>query len=509
MIILPNNFKNTLSDKNISISKKADKLIQLLKNKNFSELEKIDISIKDIKLIEDSKLKVIKDLLNRQALTDAQSGKLPLLKEKIKNISKQKNFAKNDIKEETGEKNISKNIDKTTIKNIKDNIIKIEKAVENILSNKESFTEDISNGKKIFDDKQNFKMSDIKATTKKVKNLFDTIKTSFRELDKTFDFAKQKELIKDIANNLEKVAKEIASKSLTNILKDKQVDKIIKDIDESISKLNSFTSENLNKPAKVIEKRLDEILYKALKNGDISKLKIFNSSKINSQLDNLTKEIKDIENLIKTKHEFKRYTPLLKKFTADIENIDLQTNIKNSGVFFESKLKEIVLQKESKLSEIENDLKNILQHIEKDAKTSGEKTLLNHTQKAISHIETLQLNSVINSSINLFIPFDWEDLKNGSLSISRHKERNFSCRIDLNLKKLGKIDILMLLNGNDISIGIDAKDERFKDILVNNKNILSKMLKSIKLNPHIFFHIQQKDIYNEEDEINLGMDIKA
>ncbi len=530
MIILPNNLKNGQLNKNISIGKKADRLIELLKSKNFSELEKINISIKDLKLIGKPKLKIINDLLNQQVPTGAEGDKLSLLKEKIKNLSKQKSPTQSDIKESADKKSISKNIDKAIIKSIKDDIVKIEKNILKTLSSSKSENIDkteaekklnqqkevssrksIANIKKDLTNLNNPKATDVKAAIEKVKDIFNNIKTSFKKLEKTFqnDFATQKELIKDIAGNLEKITKEIFSKPVSYSLKDQEVDKIIKDIKESVSKLKNLASEPLNKPAKFIENQLDKILYNALKNGETSKLKLLSNSNINSQLENLTKQIKDIENLIETKPDFKKYAPALKKFTAGIENIDLKNSIKDSGVFFESKLKEIALQKESNLSKIESDLKNILQHIDKDAKNLGEKTLQHQTQKAISHIETLQLNSVINSNINLFIPFSWEDLENGSLSLSRQKDKSFSCKIDLNLKKHGNIDILMLLSGYDISIGIDAKDEHFKDILANNKNILSKMLKSINLNPHIFFHTKQKEGYSEETEMKLGVNLKA
>ena len=346
-----------------------------------------------------------------------------------------------------------------------------------------------------------------------IENIIKNIKTLSKKGKLTLQTKNRlQEILKIIQENIQKY------KNLPIHAKLKTLENEIKKI--LIQSSNENTNKTFNAtPKKFTQKNiknLNAILkeYVLDDNKEIKKssIKLLSNSKIIKNIGNITKNLQTILNLIKDQPSLKRYQPVLENFTKSINKIDIKDNIQNSGILYEAKLKDNILKNKSVGDNLTNDLKAVLLNIKKDNKNSINNPLIDKlSDKSISQIQSNQINSILNSNFTSFIPFAWEDLKDGKLSFKYYKKtKNFTCKIELDLEKYGNINILLMLNDSNLSVGINAKNKLFENKIIKNLKDLKILLNDIGLSTNIFFLKDKKQYeYGYEDVIKLGMDIKA
>ena len=346
-----------------------------------------------------------------------------------------------------------------------------------------------------------------------IENIIKNIKTLSKKGKLTLQTKNRlQEILKIIQENIQKY------KNLPIHAKLKTLENEIKKI--LIQSSNENTNKTFNAtPKKFTQKNiknLDAILkeYVLDDNKEIKKssIKLLSNSKIIKNIGNITKNLQTILNLIKDQPSLKRYQPVLENFTKSINKIDIKDNIQNSGILYEAKLKDNILKNKSVGDNLTNDLKAVLLNIKKDNKNSINNPLIDKlSDKSISQIQSNQINSILNSNFTSFIPFAWEDLKDGKLSFKYYKKtKNFTCKIELDLEKYGNINILLMLNDSNLSVGINAKNKLFENKIIENLKDLKILFNDIGLSANIFFLKDKKQYeYGYEDVIKLGMDIKA
>lgn len=173
----------------------------------------------------------------------------------------------------------------------------------------------------------------------------------------------------------------------------------------------------------------------------------------------------------------------------------LKDAIQDSGIFLETKLRLQVLQgTEGKPSfadqgqAAKSDLKAALL-ILRDALDrpdvadsllrSGEKpaSLAGAVDNLLRNIEVLQLQSRLNDTLQAFIPFVWQELKEGELTFreseqARDGDRAYSCTLNLDLERAGKLTAWALLQSGGIHVNIAAENEKFANLLQENAELL-------------------------------------
>jgi hypothetical protein len=173
----------------------------------------------------------------------------------------------------------------------------------------------------------------------------------------------------------------------------------------------------------------------------------------------------------------------------------LKDAIQDSGVFLETKLRLQVLQgTEGKPffadqgQAAKSDLKAALL-ILRDALDrpdvadsllrSGGKpaSLAGAVDNLLRNIEVLQLQSRLNDTLQVFIPFVWQDLKEGELTFreseqAREGDRAYSCTLNLDLERAGKLTAWALLQSGGIHVNIAAENEKFANLLQENAELL-------------------------------------
>lgn len=146
----------------------------------------------------------------------------------------------------------------------------------------------------------------------------------------------------------------------------------------------------------------------------------------------------------------------------------------NSGVLLETKVRNFMegLVSEKEFSELlKSDLKaNLLRLIEK-------KPINELASGLIRDIETFQGLSKINNSFYTFLPFVWDNLRDADLCFKRgetNKGDRFSCRINLNLKRYGRLSVIIVLHHKRIFTSFMVEDRGLKKIIEDNKNLLQR-----------------------------------
>jgi hypothetical protein len=173
----------------------------------------------------------------------------------------------------------------------------------------------------------------------------------------------------------------------------------------------------------------------------------------------------------------------------------LKNAIQDSGVFFETRLRLQVLHgtedktfSANRGDAAKGDLKAALLLL-RDALArpdiadallrSGEKpaALAGAVDNLLRNIEVLQLQSRLNDTLQVFVPFVWQDLKEGELTFresgqGREGERAYSCTLNLDLERAGKLSAWALLQSGGIHVNIAAENEMFANVLQENVELL-------------------------------------
>lgn len=277
---------------------------------------------------------------------------------------------------------------------------------------------------------------------------------------------------------------------LTNSLSDiKNSAGFGKKADSLTFKLQNINSEilkalpsDINSLPKEVRMQLQNLLQASLK---------ITGQSIQARLDNFTSQLPEgIKNhpLVQT---------LTKDLTVSIEKL-LQTPMKgvlqDTGVALETKLKAIVEmfqqqpQMQHDMTAIKKDLKAGLLQLKQLIMEEGKETLkgfstadLTPTQREsavkvinglIKDIETFQVLSKTTDSFYTFLPISWQELKDGEVSFKRGqsdtKGISYSCRINLDLEKYGKLSVIVMMYNKEFLVSFRAENPAFQAILNNN-----------------------------------------
>ncbi|KJR43602.1 hypothetical protein MCHI_000504 [Candidatus Magnetoovum chiemensis] len=132
--------------------------------------------------------------------------------------------------------------------------------------------------------------------------------------------------------------------------------------------------------------------------------------------------------------------------------------------------------------------------------------------KVIKNIEFFQLTSRANDMIYTFIPFVWEELKDGELIFKKNKynaKRSFTCDISLDLKAMGKITASVTVNEGAFFVTIKTEKEDTKDLIAKNKFKLEKRFQEAGLNLKVINLSVREKINFQETLTEKGLNVLA
>lgn len=228
-----------------------------------------------------------------------------------------------------------------------------------------------------------------------------------------------------------------------------------------------------------------------------------------------------LQNLSQLLSQDKTSIPLetaLKNLMGDIQNIsekELKSKLENSGIFLESKLKassQTPLQKELFAS----DLKAVLLRTQEElanATTPKAQEILKQVDKLLLQIDYYQLSSHLANGSSLYIPYAWNALEDGNLTLKKGKDEQYFCDIELHLKEHGELKLrLGLFHKNQLSINITTESKSLKESIKEHLAELKKGLLSVGISPlEIRFVDEKKSEFYDAGMQNLamGFEVKA
>ena len=198
-------------------------------------------------------------------------------------------------------------------------------------------------------------------------------------------------------------------------------------------------------------------------------------------------------------------SPLLTNLKESLETLNpnsttVQTHISKLVENVENLIKDLANPK-AQSSNISDDMKSVLLQIQEEL---GSKTdpksqeLAKQVDKLLTQIDYHQLASITSNSNNVYLPFFWEMLDEGNISMKKTDEDKFYCQINLTLKDFGKVDLMLAMyDKNKIDLTIYAQREHFKTAIRDNMQSLKVALNSVDLIP---VNIKLLDLKEEQVE---------
>ena len=198
-------------------------------------------------------------------------------------------------------------------------------------------------------------------------------------------------------------------------------------------------------------------------------------------------------------------SPLLTNLKESLETLNpnsssVQTHISKLVENVENLIKDLANPK-AQSSNISDDMKSILLQIQDEVSSKTDpksQDLARQVDKLLTQIDYHQLASITSNSNNVYLPFFWEMLDEGNISMKKTDEDKFYCQINLTLKDFGKVDLMLAMyDKNKIDLTIYAQREHFKTAIRDNMQSLKVALNSVDLIP---VNIKLLDLIEEQVE---------
>lgn len=479
---------------------------------NSKENNKIDVRIETIVLNE----KMNKALNSLKSLIQQSPNKDKL--EIINNINKLLEQNTNSLKQNQAH-NILKNEINTILKNPQ---LNNSEEIKNIKSTLSELVNNKTTGNKIQDNLKNVLLEIKTIMDKNTSPLKNEITNNINQLLKQDNNVNSKEILRNIVNKLESIP-------------DQNIKKIINSIKENINMSIDNKSEILNNT----NKNTSNNQLSSMLRNNINELKqVLNTSNIPNKMDilNILDKITSSNNLSSNLPLSSNDLSLLKSannFTSNLNVLlsSLKTIIENNNPNNEKEIFKALKQIENlqgksqdllnkNINNIKEDFKLTLLSLKDDIQNlSTQKDTLKQVDKLLTQIDYHQLLSLSSNSNHVYLPFIWDMLEDGNISMKKLKEDKFFCEINLSLKDLGEIKILLsLYDENKLDITLHAQKDNFKHLFKDDLKILKKQINKVGLIPGEIRILELKDeekidklspYSNTSPSISMGLDIRV
>ncbi len=270
-------------------------------------------------------------------------------------------------------------------------------------------------------------------------------------------------------------------------------------------------------------KDLNSILKMLLKESsnanDVQNRTLLELLKNNPTLQSLSKITPNIKNLLALLKQDTKQTELEKALQNLLTNItkiepkELENKIKNSGVFLENQIKNGANPKELFSQDLRALLLQTHDKLSTTMTTPNSQEILKHIDKLTLTIDYNQLVSHLSNASSVYIPYSWDALEEGNITIKKLQKKNYLCDIHLKLKEHGEVDLrLALVEKNQLSIYITTQSESLKKSILENLQMLKKqLLQASIMTKEIRFRTKQEQFYNttSNDSLKMGFEVKA
>lgn len=310
-------------------------------------------------------------------------------------------------------------------------------------------------------------------------------------------------------------------------------------VENSVNNQNLQTKDSINLQTKEL---LTQLKNEVIQNPTLQNKNILPLLENLLKMDNLFAKNENLSSLL-TQNNLSTFTsnfasnlnPLLSNLKESLENLNPNNhNLQNQVMKFVEKIESIIkdlanpsLQKNDQTN-LTEDVKSVLLKMQDElaSKTDPKsQELAKQVDKLLTQIDYQQLLSLSSNSNNVYLPFFWEMLEEGNISMKKTDEEKFYCQINLTLKDFGKVDLMLALyDKNKLDLTVYAQREHFKTALRDNMQALKIALNSVELIPVNIKLLDLKDeneskdeptkayinnSYNQNSNLSSGIDIRV
>lgn len=201
-------------------------------------------------------------------------------------------------------------------------------------------------------------------------------------------------------------------------------------------------------------------------------------------------------------------TPLLNSLKENLESLNPQNfNIQNHLTKLVDKVEHLIqdmINNPKNEAKVSDDMKSVLLQMQDElaSKTDPKsQDLAKQVDKLLTQIEYQQLTSLTSNSNYVYLPFFWEMLEDGNISMKKTEEDKFFCQINLTLKDFGKVDLMLALyDKNKLDLTVYAQREHFKVAIRDNMQKLKIALNGVDLIPVNIKLLDMKEDNKEENK---------
>lgn len=338
-------------------------------------------------------------------------------------------------------------------------------------------------------------------------------------------------LLENIAKNVQDIVKKITSElKQANPITTPVFEKKLANLEQLVGSKN-IEKENFKLP--VLKESIQQVTQ-TLQNSFTKESK--------GLLDALNKIFKILQTIEQNQTTLKTPTTLKtqaiveelvsKKIPTEIKTIieNIKITIKSSDQLFSKPLRAMLselssLKHPDKLSPgehvkevLSNDFKAVLHKASEEVAklaTPNQGEITKQIDKLALQIDYHQLVSHLSNASSLYIPFSWQEMEDGNITIKQAEQDKFYCDIELKLKEYGELKLrLALYEKNQLNIHINSDNEEFKDIIKENIPMLRKALIDAHITPREirFFNKTKTETtaYNSgSTDIGIGFEVKA
>lgn len=211
-------------------------------------------------------------------------------------------------------------------------------------------------------------------------------------------------------------------------------------------------------------------------------------------------------------------------------NLNLQNTILNSVEKLETIVNNLIqnqnlpIDKQLAQNSLQNDMKTVLLQMQNELAAKVDPASIESSkqvEKLIMQIEYHQLLSLASNSNNVYVPFFWNMLEEGTISMKKLDEEKFYCEINLSLKELGQTQLLLsLYDKNKLDLTIYASKNSFKESIKENLMNLKQSLNSVNLIPvniniidmkkdEDSKEVKQTNAFKQTTDLGFGVDIRV
>ncbi|MDF1883929.1 flagellar hook-length control protein FliK [Sulfurimonas sp. SAG-AH-194-C21] len=359
--------------------------------------------------------------------------------------------------------------------------------------------------------KQNPTFKNLSSVSSSIKELYQTLQKEKNPLPLEKQLTSFLSNIKNISEADLKTKIENSGLFLENKIKNLQTPAVaLKSVLNELTKVLDDTKlSNVQTINKQLKELLASDLFKNISNADLLK-------SLKSDLASLTSLSKNVQTLLE---QFSK--PLNSPLDKQLQPNDILFSKETKSLFDKINLlnKPESLQTQAFAKELfSHDLKAVLLKAYEEVKNSSSPNkaeLLKQIDKLTLQIDYHQLLSQLGNSTSLYIPYSWDALEDGNITIKSAKDDRFFTDIELNLKDYGELKLrLGMFETNQLNINISAQSKELKKILQENIATLKRQLIGENIIPVSIRFLDDSptvtSAYNEyNQDLNAGFEVKG